>query len=313
MYKKVLVTGGSGFLGRRIVDECMNLDYEVLFPRSKEMDLYDIENLKKFLKNNNPEVIVHSAAYYGGIGICNSEPANLFNNNTLMTANLYKAAAECGVDKVVAVGSACAYPALVDGNMSEDDFWNGEFHETVEAYGSSKKIQLIAQNAYYKQYGLKGNHLILTNLYGEDDVFTAYRSHVVAALIKRFSDEIEKGSEKIVNWGDGTPEREFIYVGDAAKALAMSIELNHDLKPINIGTGIGTSIKELAEIVAKNLGFKGALEWDTSKPNGVARKVLDVSRMAKVFPEFTPITFQEGLRKTLKWYLPNKKEADSRC
>lgn len=312
MYKKVLVTGGSGFLGRRIVDECEKLDYEVLSPRSSEMDLYNEESLKKFIKYNSPEVIIHSAAYYGGIGICNSEPANLFHNNALMTVNLYKAAAECGVNKVVAVGSACAYPALVDGNMSEDDFWNGAFHDTVEAYGSSKKIQIIAQNAYYKQYGLKGNHLILTNLYGEHDVFTEYRSHVVAALIKRFSDEVEKGSDKIVNWGDGSPEREFIYVGDAAKALAMSVDLDHDLKPINIGTGIGTSIKELAEIVAKNLNFTGSLEWDTSKPNGVARKVLDTSRMKKIFPHFSPLPFEQGLKKTLDWYLSNKVSADLR-
>ena len=312
MYKKVLVTGGSGFLGRRIVEECEKLGYEVLSPRSSEMDLYDLENLKKFIKKNKPEVIIHSAAYYGGIGICNSEPANLFHNNGLMTINLYKAASDCGVNKVIAVGSACAYPALVDGNMSEDNFWDGAFHETVEAYGSSKKIQIIAQNAYYKQHGLKGNHLILTNLYGEHDVFTEYRSHVVAALIKRFSDEIEKGSDKIVNWGDGSPEREFIYVGDAAKALAMSVDLEHDLKPINIGTGIGTSIKKLAEIVAENLNFKGSLNWDISKPNGVARKVLDVSRMKEVLPDFKPMPFNQGLRKTLDWYLENKESADSR-
>jgi len=312
MYKKILVTGGSGFLGRRIVEECEKLGYQVLSPRSSEMDLYDLKNLKKFIKKNNPEVIIHSAAYYGGIGICNSEPANLFHNNALMTINLYKAASECGVDKVVAVGSACAYPALVDGNMSEDNFWDGAFHDTVEAYGSSKKIQIIAQGAYYKQHGLKGNHLILTNLYGEHDVFTEYRSHVVAALIKRFSDEVEKGSDKIINWGDGSPEREFIYVGDAARALAMSVELEHDLKPINIGTGIGTSIKELAEIVAENLNFKGSLDWDTSKPNGVARKVLDVSRMKEVLPDFNPMPFNQGLRKTLDWYLENKESADSR-
>ena len=159
---------------------------------------------------------------------------------------------------------------------------------------------------------LKGNHLVLTNLYGEHDVYTEYRSHVVAALIKRFSDEVEKGSDKIVNWGDGSPEREFIYVGDAAKALALAINLEHDLKPINIGTGVGTSIKELAEIVAENLNFTGKLEWDTSKPNGVARKVLDISRMKKVFPDFTPLTFNEGLKKTLDWYLKNKTSADAR-
>jgi len=312
MYKKVLVTGGSGFLGRRIVEECKNLGHEVLHPRSSEMDLYDFENLKKFIKENSPDVIIHSAAYYGGIGICDAEPANLFHNNVLMTANVYKSASECKVDKVVSVGSACAYPSLVDGQMKEDDFWKGPLHHTVEAYGSSKKIQQIAQNAYYKQHGLKGNHLVITNLYGEHDVFTAYRSHVVAALIKRFSDEVEKGSDVITNWGDGTPLREFIYVGDAAKALALSVNLDHDLKPINIGTGIGTSIKELAEIVARNLNFTGRLEWDTSKPNGVPKKVLDITRMNKTFPGFSPMSFEDGLKKTLEWYLENKESADSR-
>ena len=229
-----------------------------------------------------------------------------------MTTNLYQSAADGGVDKVIAVGSACAYPAIVDGNMSEDDFWNGAIHESVEAYGSSKKIQLIAQNAYYKQYGLKGNHLALTNLYGEDDVFTEYRSHVVSALIKRFSDEVLNGSDKILNWGDGSPEREFIYVGDAAKAICLSINLDHDLKPINIGTGVAVTIKSLAEIIAKKLNFKGSLEWDTSKPNGVMRKVLDVSRMKNIFSDFSPLSLEEGLDLTLDWYLKNKEKADLR-
>lgn len=313
MYKKVLITGGSGFLGRRIVEECQNLGYETLSPRSTEMDLFNFDSVLSYLNLNKPDVIIHSAAYYGGISICDNEPADLFDKNARMTISLYKAAAQASsVDKVVAVGSACAYPALVDGNMVEDDFWNGELHHTVESYGSSKKIQLIAQNAYYKQNGLKGNHLVLTNLYGEHDVYTEYRSHVVAALIKRFSDEVEKGSKEIVNWGDGTPVREFIYVADAAKALAKSISLDHDLKPINIGTGVGTSIKELAEAVADNLNFTGELKWDTTKPNGVARKVLDVTRMKEKMPDFTPISFKEGLSHTIDWYLKNKKIADSR-
>ena len=313
MYKKkVLVTGGSGFLGRRIVEESQVLGYEVYSPRSVDMDLYDLNDTLKYLNCYKPDVIIHSAAYYGGIGICNSEPVNLFRKNTIITTNIYEAAAQVGVDKVVAVGSACSYPSLVDGNMSEDDFWNGEMHHTVEAYGSSKKIQLIAQNAYHKEYGLKGNHLVLTNLYGENDVFTEYRSHVVAALIKRFADEKEKGSKEITNWGDGSATREFIYVGDAAKALAQSIEMPHDLKPINIGTGIGTSIKELVNLVSEVIGFNGELKWDTSKPNGVARKVLDVSRMKDLLPNFDPIPLRYGLEKTVKWYLENKLEADSR-
>ena len=310
--KKVLVTGGSGFLGRRIVEECQALGYEVYSPRSVDMDLYDLSDTLKYLNCYKPDIIIHSAAYYGGLGICNSEPVNLFRKNTIITTNIYEAAAQSGVDKVIAVGSACSYPSLVDGNMSEDDFWSGEMHHTVEAYGSSKKIQLIAQNAYHKEYGLKGNHLVLTNLYGENDVFTEYRSHVVAALIKRFADEKNKGSKEIINWGDGSAIREFIYVGDAAKALAQSIEIPHDLKPINIGTGIGTSIKELVELVSEIIEFEGELKWDTSKPNGVARKVLDVARMKNLFPKLSLIALKQGLQKTISWYLANKEKADSR-
>jgi len=310
--KKVLVTGGSGFLGRRIVEEAKNAGHEVYYPRSIHMDLYDYKDVKKYLNCYKPDAIIHSAAYYGGLGICNSEPVNMFRNNTIMTTNIYQAAADCGVKKVVAVGSACAYPAGIDGNMSEDDFWNGEMHDTVEAYGSSKKIQIIAQNAYYKEFGLEGNHLILTNLYGENDVFTEYRSHVVAALIKRFSDEKEKNSKEITNWGDGSATREFIYVGDAAKVLVSAIDLPHDLKPINIGTGVGTTIKELVELVAETINFNGELKWDTSKPNGVARKVLDISRMKEIFPNFDPINLRHGLQKTVSWYLANKENADAR-
>jgi GDP-L-fucose synthase len=310
--KKVLVTGGSGFLGRRIVEEVKNLGHEIYAPRSIDMDLYDYNDTFKYLNCFKPDVVIHSAAYYGGIGINVAEPANLFRNNAIITTNIYEAASKAKVKKVVSVGSACAYPGDVAGDMSEDDFWSGELHHSVEAYGSSKKIQLIAQNAYYKQCGLEGNHVILTNLYGEDDVFTEYRSHVVSALIKRFSDKKNEGAKEIVNWGDGSPIREFLYVGDAAKILAESVNLPHDLNPINVGTGVGISIKELVDLVAETVGFNGELKWDTSKPNGVERKVLNISRMKKVFPKFDPLNLRYGLQKTVGWYLKNKEAADSR-
>jgi GDP-L-fucose synthase len=309
MYKKVLITGGNGFLGKHLVPICQE-NYEVLCPRSSEMDLYNYESVKSFLDLHNPEVIIHAAAYYGGININVEEPANLFHNNTLMTVNLFEAAAKNGVSKVISIGSACAYPGDIVGNMKESDFWSGPMHDSVIGYGSSKKIQLIAQQSYFKQYGLKANHLCLTNLYGEGDVFTEYRSHVVPALIKRFSDEINNSS--ITNWGDGSPIREFIYVKDAAKAISLFVEQPHDLKPVNIGTGVGTSIKELAELTASFMKFKGDLKWDVSKPNGVAVKVLDVSRMNEKIPNFTPTSFENGLSHTIDWYLKNKETADSR-
>ena len=309
MYKKILITGGSGFLGRNIIPICKE-NYKVLAPRSKTFDLYNYKKTLSYLERHKPDLIIHGAAYYGGININVEEPANLFHHNTLMTTNLFEAAAKSGVKKIISIGSACAYPGDIVGDMKEEDFWNGPMHHSVIGYGSSKKIQLIAQESYYKQYGLEGNHLALTNLYGPHDVFTEYRSHVVPALIKRFSDE--RGNPSITNWGDGSAIREFIYVMDAAKAICQFIELEHDLKPVNIGTGVGTSIKELAELTAKYMNYQGALKWDTTKPNGVPRKVLNISRMKQKIPNFKPIGFEVGLKLTIDWYLKNKKEADAR-
>ena len=309
MYKKILITGGSGFLGRNIIPICKE-NYKVLSPRSKTFDLYDYDKTLAYLKKNKPDLIIHGAAYYGGININMEEPANLFHHNTLMTTNLFEAAAKTGVKKIISIGSACAYPGNIVGDMKEEDFWSGPMHDSVIGYGSSKKIQLIAQESYYKQYGLEGNHLALTNLYGENDVFTEYRSHVVPALIKRFSDE--RNNSVITNWGDGSAVREFIYVKDAAQAICEFVDQPHDLKPVNIGTGIGTSIKELAELTASYMNFQGGLEWDTSKPNGVPRKVLDITRMKQKLPQFKPLSFEVGLKVTIDWYLKNKKQADAR-
>lgn len=309
MYKKILITGGSGFLGRNIIPICKE-NYKVLAPRSKTFDLYDYKKTLSYLKRHEPDLIIHGAAYYGGININIEEPANLFHHNTVMTTNLFEAAAKTGVKKIISIGSACAYPGNIIGDMKEEDFWSGPMHHSVIGYGSSKKIQLIAQESYYKQYGLEGNHLALTNLYGPHDVFTEYRSHVVPALIKRFSDE--RGNRSITNWGDGSAIREFIYVKDAAQAICNFIEQEHDLQPVNIGTGVGTSIKELAELTAIYMNYKGKLDWDITKPNGVPRKVLNISRMKQKIPKFKPIGFEVGLKLTIDWYLENKKEADAR-
>jgi len=311
-FKKILITGGSGFLGRRIVEEVNRLGFEVLSPGSSKCNLLSYQSTSDYLNENRPDLIIHSAAFYGGLNINVEEPANLFNINTLMTANVFQAASQNGVKKIISVGSACAYPGNISGDMKEEDFWNGPMHDSVIGYGSSKKIQHIAQSAYYKQYGIEGNHLCLTNLYGENDVFTEYRSHVASALIKRFSDEKEAGNNYITNWGDGSPIREFIYVKDAAIAIAMFIDQEHDLDPVNIGTGVGTSILELAEMTAKFMKYTGILKWDKTKPNGIKRKVLDISRMKEKIPNFKPIDIEVGLQITIEWYQKNKVKADSR-
>src|SRR5262249_47908132 len=193
-----------------------------------------------------------------------------------MGANLLNAAARYDVQRFLAIGSACAYAGNITGDMREDDFWAGRLHPSVEAYGFTKKVLQVGLNAYAKQYGMKGQMPLITNLYGEHDVFGEYRSHVAAALIKKFADAVQNGAKEVVCWGTGSPVREFIYAGDAAEAVVRLLKTDY-FEPLNIGTGVGTSIKELAELVAHYTGFRGHIVWDASKPDGVGRKVLDVT------------------------------------
>ncbi len=311
MAETVLLTGGRGFFGRRIAEALKAHGYEVATPGRPDFDLLDAASVEKTLKAIRPQTVVHSAAYYGGLGICVAEPARIFHDNTLMAANILDALPKAGVKRFVSVGSACAYPSKVDGDMSEDDFWAGPLHPSVEAYGFMKKIQQVGAHAYAKQYGIKGQFPQITNLYGEHDVFTVYRSHVAAALIKRFADATLADAKEVVCWGTGSPIREFIYSGDAADAIARLMKTEYG-EPVNIGTGVGTSIKELAELTARLTGFKGKIVWDTAKPDGVMRKVLNVSRMRKILNWSPPHSLEAGLQKTIRWYMANKELADAR-
>jgi len=311
MTATVLLTGGTGFFGRRIAAALQERGFRVSAPGRPDFDLMDRASVDRALHAVQPDFVVHSAAYYGGLGICVAEPAQIFYRNTIMAAHLLDAAAQAGVKKFMTIGSACSYPGVIAGDMSETDFWNGPLHPSVESYGFSKKIQQVGQHAYQKQVGMKGQMPVVTNLYGEHDVFGEYRSHVAAALIKRFADAIGAGSREVVCWGTGQPVREFIYVGDAAEAVARLLETEY-AEPVNIGTGLGTSIKELAELVARFTGFTGKIVWDASKPDGVMRKVLDVRRMKEVLGWSPPTTLEAGLEKTIRWYLANKETADAR-
>jgi len=307
----VLLTGGTGFFGRRIAVALRERGFRVATPGRPDFDLMDRASVERTVQALRPELVVHSAAYYGGLGICVAEPAQIFYRNTIMSAHLIDAAARAGVRKFLAIGSACSYPGTLAGDMKETDFWAGPLHPSVEAYGFSKKVQQVGLHAYEKQFGMKGQMPVVTNLYGEHDVFGEYRSHVAAALIKKFADAVLAGSKEVVCWGTGSPVREFIYVGDAAEAVARLLETDYT-EPVNIGTGIGTSIKELAELTARCTGFTGRIIWDTSKPDGVGRKVLDVTRMKEVLGWSPPTSLAAGLEKTVKWYLANKEAADAR-
>jgi GDP-L-fucose synthase len=307
----ILLTGGSGFFGRRIADALRARGHEVIAPGRPKFDLMDRASVDRAITAIRPDVVVHSAAYYGGLGICVNEPEEVFYRNVTMSANVLDAAARGGVKRFLAIGSACSYAGNVAGDMSEDDLWAGPLHPSVEAYGFSKKVQQVGMNAYRKKFGMVGQFPIITNLYGEHDVFGEYRSHVAAALIKRFADAVQAGARRVTCWGSGRPVREFIYVGDAAEAVARLLDSGYT-EPMNIGTGIGTSIRELAELVARATGFDGEIVWDASKPDGVGRKVLDVSRMKRVLSWEPPTSLEAGLQKTVQWYLANKEAADAR-
>ena len=311
--KRVFITGGSGFLGRHILEAAKSASYEVLAPRSSKVDFETMDGVDEYftrtIRNEGPiDVLVHSAAYYGGIGIIQAEPAEVFRRNCQMALNVFEVARRHRIKKVVAVGSACAYPGYLDGDLKERNFWDGKLHESVEAYGFTKKLMLVGQRAYYKQYGIESNHLALTNLYGPHDVFTEYRSHVLSALIKKFTDN----RETVTLWGDGSPIREFLYVKDAAEAIVRSIPLDHDPEPINIGTGVGTSIRDLANLISQFTKYPGKIEWDTSRPNGALRKVLDVERMKQKLDWYPQFALADGLKETVDWYLPQKQQADRR-
>jgi GDP-L-fucose synthase len=307
----VLLTGGSGFFGRRIAVALRERGFRVATPGRPDFDLMDRASVGRAFAALNPELVVHSAAHYGGLGICVAEPAQIFYRNTIMGANVLDAAAQAGVRKFLAIGSACSYPGTLAGDMKETDFWAGPLHPSVEAYGFSKKVLQVGLRAYAKQGGLIGQMPVVTNLYGEHDVFGEYRSHVAAALIKKFADAVLARQDEVVCWGTGAPVREFIYVGDAAEAVARLLETDYT-EPVNVGTGIGTSIRELAELVARFTGFRGHIRWDTSKPDGVMRKVLDVRRMKDVLGWEPPTPLAAGLEKTIRWYLANKETADAR-
>jgi GDP-L-fucose synthase len=311
MAERVLLTGATGFFGRRIAAALREHGYDLATPGRPDFDLMDPTSVLRTFERIRPVTIVHSAAYYGGLGICMAEPARIFHRNIVMGANLLEASVRAGVRKIMVIGSACAYPANIAGDMNEDNFWSGPLHPSVEAYGFTKKVLEVGLHAYARQHGIVGQMPVITNLYGESDVFGEYRSHVAAALIKKFADAVRSRSDRVVCWGTGAPIREFIYSGDAAEAVVCLLSVEYH-EPLNIGTGIGTSIRELAEIIAKRTGFRGEIVWDEAKPDGAPRKVLDVSRMKSILAWEPPTSLEAGLARTISWYLANKAEADAR-
>jgi GDP-L-fucose synthase len=310
--KRVVLTGGSGFLGRQLVWRLQGRVKKLGVPRSREYNLVSFEDCARCMEDFRPNLVIHSAAFYGGIGINELYPGRIYYENLVMGANLMEAARLAGVKKVVQIGTACSYPGYLENLLKEEKFWDGPPHQTVWNYGLTKKMLSVQGWAYKKQYGMDSVHLILTNLYGPGDSFNPDRSHVAAALVRKFVDAVIEDKPVVECWGTGRPVREFLYVEDCAEAILLAAEKYDDLTPMNIGTGVGTSIKELAELVQELTGFEGRIEWDTTKPDGQMVKVLDATRLKQNLNWTPPTTLRGGLAKTIAWYRANKAESDAR-
>ena len=310
--RRILITGGSGFLGRVLVKKLEKIGAHVFVCRSKHYDLVDYKACGRLFRYMVPNIVIHLAAFYGGIEINQKYPARIYFKNLIMGANVIEMCRRWDVEKFVGIGTACSYPGYLEGDLKEENLWDGPCYESVRNYGATKKMLQIQCEAYKKQYGLNGIHLILANLYGEWDSYNPERSHVVAALIRKFVEAKMNGDDVVRVWGDGKPIREFIYVGDVADAIMRATDVYNDLSPLNIGTGIGTSIKELVGLIMMLTNYKGSLYWDTKMLSGQPKKILDITKMKKVL-EWEPKTLlQDGLKATISWFEQNYTEAIKR-
>jgi GDP-L-fucose synthase len=311
--KRVTVTGGAGFLGQHLVKRLESFGAEVYVPRQRDYNLTSLDACMRCMLEHPADVLFHAAAYYGGIGINQTQPATLYYTNLVMGANLMEAARLVNLKKFVAIGTACSYPGYLEGHLKEEDLWAGPCHASVVNYGLTKKMMAVQAQAYKRQYGLDSIHLILTNLYGPGDSYNPERSHVVAALVRKWVEAEMNKTPSVEVWGTGKPVREFIYVEDCADAIVLAAEKYEDAAtPLNIGTGIGTSIRELSETVHEVSGYKGKMTWLTDKPDGAAFKVLDTTRMKQVLDWTPPTKLRDGLAKTVAWYRANKAQADTK-
>ena len=305
--RKVLVTGGSGFLGSHVVEALRARGVgEVVVPRSAEHDLRDAAQTDAVFARHRPDLVMHLAASVGGIGANRRHPGRFFYDNMAMGLNVLESARAHGTAKVVVAGTICAYPKFTPVPFREDDLWNGYPEETNAPYGIAKKSLLVMAQAYRQEYGSNFVMVFPVNLFGPRDNFDLEDSHVIPAMIRKFIDAQARGESFVTLWGDGSPTREFLFVEDCAEGLALAAERYDDPDPVNLGAGFEISMRELAETIARACGFAGDVRWDGSRPNGQPRRMLDVERARERFGFTARTPFAEGLRRTIAWYRENR-------
>lgn len=309
--RRVAITGGKGFLGRHVTEAVKRRQPEAVFPLdTDDYDLRDVTAIRTLLHDLKPNLVIHLAARVGGIGANQAHPAEFFYDNLMMGVQLVHECWKAKVEKLVLLGTVCAYPKFTPVPFKEDDIWNGYPEETNAPYGLAKKMLLVQSQAYRQQYGYNSIFLLPVNLYGPHDHFHPSVSHVIPALIKKCLDAKDRNAPFIEAWGDGSPTREFLFARDGAEGIVLAAERYNDSAPVNIGSAFEISIKDLTETIARLTGYQGEIRWDSSKPNGQPRRKLDVTRAEQAFGFRSTTSFEAGLKETIDWYLANREHAD---
>ena len=299
---RVMVTGGGGFLGRRIVHELRERGAKAIVIRSADYDLTDPERVRAALTDAQAEYVIHAAAVVGGIGANREHPGGFFYANAVMGVHLIHEAWRAGIRKLVIVGTVCSYPKYTEVPFTEEDLWNGYPEETNAPYGLAKKMLLVQAQAYRDEYGFASAFVIPTNLYGPRDNFDHDTSHVIPAIIRKCVEAQDEGRDEVVLWGTGQPTREFLYVDDAAAGIVLALERLDDTEPVNLGSATEISIRDLAERIAQVTGFKGRFVWDPSKPDGQPRRAVDGAKAQKLLGWSPHVTLEDGLERTVQWF-----------
>ena len=304
--RRVVVTGGAGFLGSFVVERLHHLQTAAVFvPLSHDRDLRQRNDIRRVLAEAQPHIVIHLAARVGGIGANRAYPAEFLYDNLMMGTQLFHECWRSGVEKFVAIGTVCAYPKHTPVPFKEEHLWDGYPEETNAPYGLAKKMLLVQSQAYRQQYGFNSIFLLPVNLYGPRDRFDLESSHVIPALIRKCLEAQQRGDDHIVAWGDGSPTREFLYVEDATEGILLAAERYNRSEPVNLGSAFEIRIRDLLEMIARLTGFDGRIVWDTSKPNGQPRRKLDTVRAERYFGFRAHTPFEEGLRQTIEWYRAN--------